>query len=76
MRRVCIVLPACIAIALAGPAAAASRAQKAGAARKPEKPVLAKPIEPMPPREEKPRGGWNGAYGGLNGGGGFSDRKN
>jgi len=36
--------------------------------------LLAKPIEPMPPREEKPRAGWGGAYGGLNSGGGFSDR--
>ena len=72
-KRTRIALVVFMAVAVDSPAAAASRAQKA-AAKKEEKALLAKPIEPMPPREEKPRAGWGGAYGGLNSGGGFSDR--
>jgi opacity protein-like surface antigen len=60
--------------ALAAPARAATRGPKPPFARKAEKPFLAKPIEPMPEREEKPRAGWNGAYVGINAGGGFTDR--
>lgn len=33
----------------------------------------ANPIKPMETREEKPRAGWNGLYGGLNAGAGFED---
>jgi opacity protein-like surface antigen len=34
---------------------------------------VAQPIKPMEKNNEKPRAGWNGFYGGLNAGGGFSD---
>jgi hypothetical protein len=73
MKRTRIALVVFMAVVAASPAAATSRARKA-AAKKEEKALLAKPIEPMPPREDKPRAGWGGAYGGLNGGSGFSDR--
>lgn len=73
MERFRIGLLVLTAAVIAAPAAAASRAEKA--AKKEEKALIAKPIEPMPPRDEKPRAGWSGAYGGLNSGGGFSDRQ-
>jgi len=63
-----------VIIALATPASGAARPTKSKAARQGEKSLVAKPIEPMTPREEKPRAGWNGLYGGLNAGGGFSDQ--
>lgn len=69
-----VCLTCAITGALAAPARAATRGPKPPFARKAEKPFLAKPIEPMPEREEKPRAGWNGAYVGINAGGGFTDR--
>jgi hypothetical protein len=63
-------LSACLCLAIAAPLAARERApvsrpQKKGAG------FLADPIEPMKPREEKPRAGWNGFYGGINAGAGM-----
>lgn len=72
-RRSFTPLLAAAILALATPASAAPRASRSKAAKQMEKPLIAKPIEPVAPREEKPRGGWNGLYGGLNAGAGFKD---
>lgn len=42
-------------------------------AQKKDPGFVAHPIKPMEKNDEKPRAGWNGFYGGLNAGGGFSD---
>jgi hypothetical protein len=69
-KRAQLSLAVCLCVSIAGPLMARERppapkptAQKNGAG------VLAHPIEPMKPREERPRAGWNGFYGGLNAGG-------
>jgi hypothetical protein len=74
MKRCRIAFLVVLTFAVATPAAAALRAPKASPVRKDDKSLLAKPIEAMPPREEKPKAGWGGAYGGLNSGGAGGDR--
>ncbi|WP_363347377.1 hypothetical protein [Methylocystis echinoides] len=77
MGRLPVTLLTILAMALAAPIAAAGRepAAKAATAKKTHGGAfIQKPIEPAPEREEKPRGGWNGFYGGLNGGGASGDR--
>lgn len=73
-RFFAILLSAGIAVA-AAPALAnalgrapAMRAPKAESGRKADIPLHGRPIEPMTGKEEKPRAGWSGFYGGLNAG--------
>lgn len=69
-----IFLAACLTLALLGSATeglcrdSAPRGTKTAPAKKGSSSFIAKPIEPQAPREEKPRAGWNGFYGGLNSG--------
>ncbi len=79
MRPFRSMLFATLALALASPIMAAARdgalGTKAAIPRKDRGgSFLGKPIEPAPVREEKPRSGWNGFYGGLSGGSASSDR--
>jgi opacity protein-like surface antigen len=76
IKLACMFLAAGLALAPAAPLAASARAVAAtpkahgkGAG------LLAPPIEPVKPRDEKPRAGWGGFYGGLNAGAGFSDKE-
>lgn len=77
--RLRITLLALLAVALVPPATSAAR-DRASIGTKPEnakkggRSFLEKPIEPAPEREEKPRAGWGGFYGGLNGGSSSGDR--
>jgi hypothetical protein len=70
MRVVRLFLPLCLSLAIAAPLAARERAP-ASRPQKKNAGFLANPIEPMKPREEKPRAGWNGFYGGINAGAGM-----
>lgn len=81
MRRLPIALAAIVTLTLASPVFAAQESGRAplGAKATTSKKsrggaFLENPIEAMPEREEKPRQGWNGFYGGLNGGSAASDR--
>lgn len=80
MQRRQITLVAMLAFALAAPVAAAEGdrapfgAKPAASKKGHGGAFLEKPIEPAPEREQKPRDGWNGFYGGLNGGSASSDR--
>ncbi len=79
MRPFRTTLLAILALALAAPVTAMARdgarvGTKPESSKKERGSFLEKPIEPAPEREAKPRGGWNGFYGGLNGGSTASDR--
>ena len=71
-----MLLAASLASATAAPLAASARAGAATPkAHGKSAGFPAQPIEPVKPREEKPRAGWGGFYGGLNAGAGFSDKE-
>jgi opacity protein-like surface antigen len=71
-----MLLAAGLAFATAAPLAARESARAATPkAHGKDRGFPAQPIEPMKAREEKPRAGWGGFYGGLNAGAGFSDKE-
>lgn len=72
---VCLVFVFCATMADASGRDLSSRRTKFVAAQKARSGAFFdKRVEPMPSRQEKPRAGWNGFYGGLNGGGVFDHR--
>lgn len=67
-------LVACLCLAAASPPEARERGRASPwSSQKKGSGVAAQPIKPMETRDEKPRAGWGGFYGGLNAGASFSD---
>lgn len=76
MTAVRTLLAACLCVGLVAPLAARERAPASSPrSHKKGASFLADPIEPMKPREEKPKAGWNGPYGGFNAGAGNAETR-